>query len=393
MAQPVTALRGRPPEKREQVVSHVRRLIVEGRLKPGDRVPGQVGLKNRFGATATTVEQAMGRLQLQGFVEMQRRRGTFVAPHPPHVSQYALAFPWGESHAPSQFYKAIRKEAEKLQRPERRLSPYFNLDGVADSQDYRALAAQITDHCLAGLIFAYHPHHLIGWPILETKGLPRVAIISSPNFPGIPAVGTDGDDFLDKALDCVVARGRRRVAAITLAHNAGGQDEFAGRFAAAVSARGLVSHPWWVQGASFETPRWAGNAAQVLMSAAPKERPDALLIMDDNLVEHATAGLAAYGVRVPSDVEVIAHTNFPWPTPSAMPVTRLGFDIGKLVAICLERIDQQRCGEATPELTLIPALFEEELASVTHPSVAGGKRVLGLGVKQQRERQAEGVQS
>jgi DNA-binding LacI/PurR family transcriptional regulator len=368
-------------------------MIIGGQLKPGDRVPGHVGLRNRFGATATTVEQAIGRLQVQGFVETQRRRGTFVARHLPHVCQYALAFPWGESHVPSQFYKAIRMEAEKLQQPEQRLSLYFNLDGVADSEDYQALATQVEDHCLAGLIFTYHPHHLIGWPILETKGVPRVAIISSPNFPGIPAVGTDGCDFLDKALDRVVARGRRRVAAITLAHDARGQDDFSARFAEAVAARGLVSHPWWVQGASFETPRWAGNAAQLLMSAAPAERPDALLIMDDNLVEHATAGLAAYGVRVPADVEVIAHTNFPWPTPSAMPVTRLGFDIGKLVATCLERIDQQRCGDATPELTLIPALFEEELASVTHPSVAGGKRVLGLGVKQQRERQAEGVQS
>jgi DNA-binding LacI/PurR family transcriptional regulator len=333
----------------------------------------------------------MGRLQFQGFVEMQRRRGTFVARHLPHASRYALAFPWGESHGPSQFFKAIRKEAEKLQRPERRLSLFFNVDGDANAEDFRDLATQVEDHCLAGLIFTYHPHHLIGWPILETKGVPRVAIISSPNFPGIPAVGTDGWGFLDKALDRVVARGRRRVAAITLAHDAPQQDKFAARFAAALAARGLVSHPWWVQGASFETPRWAGNVAQVLMAAAPTERPDALLIMDDNLVEHATAGLAEYGVRVPADVEVIAHTNFPWPTPSAVPATRLGFDIGKLVATCLELIDQQRRGEATPELTLIPALFEEELTSVTRPSVAGGKRVLGLRTKQEQERQAKGA--
>jgi len=392
MEQQVISVRGRPPEKRERVVRHVRRLIIDGRLKPGDRVPGQVGLKNRFGATATTVEQAMGRLQVQGFVETQRRRGTFVARHLPHASRYALAFPWGESHGPSQFFKAIRKEAEKLQRPERRLSLFFNVDGDANAEDFRDLATQVEDHCLAGLIFTYHPHHLIGWPILETKGVPRVAIISSPNFPGIPAVGTDGWGFLEKALDRVVARGRRRVAAITLAHNAPQQDKFAARFAAALAARGLVSHPWWVQSASFETPRWAGNAAQLLMSAAPSERPDALLIMDDNLVEHATAGLAEYGVCVPADVDVIAHTNFPWPTPSAMPVTRLGFDIGKLVATCLERIDQQRCGETTPELTLIPAVFEEEVISA-RPSVVGGKRVLGVGVKQQQERQTEGVQS
>lgn len=353
--------RGRPPHIRDRVVRHVRGLILDGRLKPGDLVAGHVELKRRFQATATTVEQAMALLQDQGFVEARRRKGTFVAPHPPHLCNYALAFPWGESHAPSQFFLAIRKEAEKLQRPERRLSLFFTQDGDAESADCRRLAAQVADHCLAGLIFAYHPHHWIGWPVLDTQGLPRVAMISAPNFPGIPAVGTDARDFLAKALDRVVARGRRRVAAITLALDPKGQDAFAAQFGEAAAARGLASRPCWVQSAGMEAPRWAGNVAQLLMSGPGAERPDALIVTDDNLVEHATAGLAAAGVRVPADVEVVAHANFPWPTPSAMPVTRLGFDISQLLALCLDRIDQQRRGEPAPKLTLLPAISEEEM--------------------------------
>lgn len=308
----------------------------------------------------------MNLLQAQGFVEARRRRGTFVTAHPPHLCNHALAFPWGESHAPSQFFLAIRKEAEKLQRPERRLSLFFNQDGDAESADCRSLAAQVADRCLAGLIFAYHPHHLIGWPVLETKGLPRVAMISAPNFPGIPAVGTDASDFLAKALDHMVARGRRRVAAITLALDPKGQDAFAAQFGEAVAARGLASRPCWVQSAGMEAPRWASNVAQLLVSGPRAERPDALIVTDDNLVEHATAGLAAAGVRVPRDLDVVAHANFPWPTPSAMPVTRLGFDVRQLLTLCIERIDQQRRGEPAPELTLLPAVFEQQATQTPH---------------------------
>lgn len=352
-----STLRGRPPNKRDQVVRYVRRRIVEGHLQPGDPVTGHEGLMRRFQATSTTVEQAMNQLQAQGFVAAQRRRGTFVAPHPPHVSQYALAFPWGEAHAQSQFYLAIRREAEKLNRPERRVSLFFNQDGDAGSADFQRLATHVANHCLAGLIFAYHPHHLIGWPILETKGLPRVAIISAPNFPGIPAVSPDLADFLGKALDHMVARGRRRVAVITLAQDSQAQDTFAAQFGAAVAARGLESRPWWLQSAAATTPRWAGNVAQLLMVAAPAERPDALIIFDDNLVEHATAGLAEADLHTPVELEIVAHANFPYPTPSKLPVTRLGFDVARLLAVCLDQIDRQRQGQPVPPLTLLPSVF------------------------------------
>ncbi len=54
---------------------------------------------------------------------------------------------------------------------------------------------------------------------------------------------------------------------------------------------------------------------RLLVQGAPGERPDGLVITDDNLVPDLTAGLAESGVK---DV-VVAHTNFPHPTPSAVP--------------------------------------------------------------------------
>jgi hypothetical protein len=78
---------------------------------------------------------------------------------------------------------------------------------------------------------------------------------------------------------------------------------------------------------------------------------------------------------VPADLAVVAHTNFPHPTPSAVPVARLGYDVAKLVMTCMERIDQQRRGEKPPALTLVPALWEGEVGAAKPPVVRGQKSV------------------
>ena len=78
-------------------------------------------------------------------------------------------------------------------------------------------------------------------------------------------------------------------------------------------------------------------------------------------VEYATAGFVKAGIQVPGEVEVVAHCNFPWPTPSALPLQRLGYDVRECLQIFMKMIDRQRSGEpfAPPPL---PARMEEEIS-------------------------------
>ncbi len=50
-----------------------------GRLKPGDRLPGEHDLCDRFGVSRTVVRQALGELEAEGRLRRHRGRGTFVA--------------------------------------------------------------------------------------------------------------------------------------------------------------------------------------------------------------------------------------------------------------------------------------------------------------------------
>ena len=83
-------------------------------------------------------------------------------------------------------------------------------------------------------------------------------------------------------------------------------------------------------------------------------------LVDDNLVEHATAGLIAADVRVPHDLDVIAHCNFPYPPPASTPAKRLGFDARDILDVCVGSIDRQRAGESPAGTSFVRAKFDDE---------------------------------
>ena len=105
--------------------------------------------------------------------------------------------------------------------------------------------------------------------------------------------------------------------------------------------------------------RWQAGA-QLMMKLPSAERPDALVIADDHLVESANAGLYAPGVRVPDDVTVDTHRNFPDHPPTAVPVRWVGASAGQLPETGLNLIVRRLDGDAVPATTIVPTVFERE---------------------------------
>jgi len=62
-----------------QVKEGVRDLIATGGLQPGDPLPGEMELQERFGVSRATVRQALAELSREGRIERHQGRGTFVA--------------------------------------------------------------------------------------------------------------------------------------------------------------------------------------------------------------------------------------------------------------------------------------------------------------------------
>jgi DNA-binding LacI/PurR family transcriptional regulator len=366
-----SGFRTRTPVKQEFILNRVRGDIVEGRLSPGDQLPTRQTLEQEFQVSSATLQRALDQLIRDGFIYARGSMGTFVSERLPFTTNYGVVFP--EVNVPTspwnRFWTALKNEADRIgqsgDQAGRSMPVYYGDEGHADGKEYKRLLKHIRDHRLAGLIFISPVKMYRGTPILTTPDLPRVSIATEESD-GVPSLHLQ--DMHSKALDYLQSRGCKKIALLTSANIAAEGDVQKLWFDGA-AARGMAARWDWVQGLDIRFPQTARNLIQLLMRSSAKDRPDGLLIGDDNLVEYAAAGLIDSGIKVPSDIEVVAHCNFPWPTPSVLPVKRLGYDVRECLQECTTAIDKLRSKKTLAPM-VVPARFEEELR-LDYPSTSG----------------------
>lgn len=358
----VSRTRVRCKIKQNFVFQTLQARIMRGEYPPGSKLPFQAELAQSFQVSGLTIQQAMHRLAREGFVVARRRVGTVVVPKLPHLHNLAFVLPQDPLNTDyfSRFFTVLSNAARYLQdKQDRPIRVFHNINRHSDVEDRQQLLDLINAHQLAGIIFAMHPFLLEGTPILEQAGIPRVAIMNCQEYPQVPAIAYDMQSFIRRALDHLRSRGRRRIAVLAPP----GTDLLDARFEAETVKRGIRCPPHWQQLILQSGAVGACNCVRLLMQDPAATRPDGLIIADDNLVEHALAGLIAEQIRVPTDLEVVVHCNFPWPPTEVMPVTRLGFDSREVLRQCIDLIDQQRRGETVSGVTRVAPVFESELSA------------------------------
>ena len=352
---------GRPPVKQRQIVTELRRQIVSGAIAPSGRVITREKLCQQYDASSVTVQHALDQLTAEGFVIARGTRGTFVSDRPPHLNRYVLVSGFTpKSDNYNLFWTAIENEARRLrQYGGVDIKVWHSVENHIDNEPFQRLVADVKHHSLAGLIFLYAPFAYLRTPLLEGPVMPRVAFMEpDARFPSVQVVQTVYTSVIERGLDYLAARGRRRVAMIMHQYLPVGGVAWLQQ---AVAERGMIIEPHWMQFVSAGISLSANHCAQLLMNRSQSVRPDGLIISDDNLVEATSAGLVRAGVRVPEDLEVVAHCDFPSPTPSELPVKRLGFDARRVLRECINSIDAQRCGKKIGAPIIVQAIFEEEL--------------------------------
>jgi GntR family transcriptional regulator len=67
----------------QRIAGELRAAIVAGSMRPGDRIPSERELAQRYGTTHMTVRQAVGLLREEGLVTTRQGLGSFVQGRPP----------------------------------------------------------------------------------------------------------------------------------------------------------------------------------------------------------------------------------------------------------------------------------------------------------------------
>lgn len=348
-----------PSPGRAQVAAHkIRTQIISGRYRGGAQLPTFDRLVQQHRLSRATMQAVIRQLREDGFVRTVHRSGLFVSETPPHLCRFGLAFGDGPGGPDwNRFMGALLSEAPVVAAAHEgvQLVPYFGLRAGVRDEAHERLMADVAHQRLAGVIVTRGAGFLLREPEIRRHRVPCVAInhLESETH-GAPVVNTDDPGLLEKALGWLGRRGRKRVAVVAMRPSHAVS-------VASCEAVGLSSRPHWLCPIGLEAPGQVRSVVQLLLDYPAKERPDCLVVATDNHVEEALSAVHDTGIRIGTDLDVVAHCNWPWPVESPLPITRVGFHSHQFLNHCLEAIRSQRRGDRPRACTLIPALFEHEL--------------------------------
>ncbi len=343
----------------QQVAALLRGRIVEGHWPPGSQLPTWDTMAKEFDIARPTLMRAMDRLRQDGFVYSKSTRGTFVTERPPHLFRYALVFtshPGPEqtvTHPWNRFWDTLVNQAVITQlRTDMNIPIFYD---VRDSLDdgFIMLADHLENQRLGGLICVGTPE-LLRLPLIVEAQVPKVAIYGGTTEPPMPRVYIDHQSFIEQSLDRLLSLGRRRIAVLSQ------QNDAWHGYEAAMAQRDVATKPFWNLQAA---PDAAANVVRLLFDADNSTAPDGLIITDDNIVAQALGGVLQSGVRVPEQLEIITHCNWPAPVPSPVPVHRLGYDVREIMDAALELLNNP--SPENNDVRLVPARMETTLG-MTH---------------------------
>lgn len=356
-------IRQRRPGKLEAIAQGVRARIIAGDLALGTQLTYRQ-FQQEYQAGMATVQAAVKLLIDDGFLITRERFGTFVSLTPPYLSTYGVIF---HSSAlmtvppDGTFQSVFAHVCQARQHTGIRLNLYFQVTHNPEAGDYPRLLADISSHRLTGLIFP-GTFEIIDSLLAVDPALPIVSAIKYTGAQQIPGCSPDQYSFIDKALDYLAVKRRRKVAMLLTQS----WQDFNEYLLAGLAARGMVMQPFW----RFEVS--AGHGADSLVSTATSlllttagDRPDAMVIGDDILVDAVVKGIHDVGMHVGTDVELVAHCNYPLSRSDQVPIKRLGFSAPEILDHAIHLIDLKRSGQTAPEPVKVAALFDNELTTLS----------------------------
>ncbi len=336
--------------KVEAIARSLKEQILAGRYAPGSRLPTYDALMEQFGVTRPTVGRVLDALRQEGLVTVKGLRKVYVTLRFPHRDRYV----WVTSEQPgsNEWSLFLATTLDVIERGETgipgQVIALVGVDGRANNPEYQQLCEIEARGAAAGLMLV-NSAMLYLLPVLQTPGLPRVAIGAS--LPHASLVTLDFAGLIERASARLLEKGQH--IAVMSPH--------APKLAAAqqrLEALGLRADQLH---AVHAAPIGCEHLTELMFDR--KNRPDAIFVIDDNLVPPVLAGLARAGVQAGKDVYVLAHCNWPRPLGLAEGVEHLGFDVREVLCAGKELIDAPGEG-APPPTRVIPARF---LAELTRP--------------------------
>jgi len=335
-----------PSRKAEQIALVLREEILSGQRAPGAKLPTYDALMEQFRVTRPTVARVLDALREEGLVSEKGARGVFVAERFPHHNRYL----WVTSEQPGslEWTSFMATFLDLIERRETGIAgqvvPLVGVDGRANNPAYQLLCEVVEQGSAAGLLLM-NSSTVYRLPALEKPGLPRAAIWAPLPHAGLVSLAFDA--LIERACTRLMEKGKRLAIMSPHEPNLKAAEEY-------LLAQGLSESKLWPLHVAVVG---CERVTELLFDRADK--PDAVFVTDDNLIEPLLRGLKRAKVEPQRDVYVLGHCNWPRPIGLGQGVEHFGFDVREIFLAAKACIDAQRAGEPTPTRTVYPRFGDE----------------------------------
>ena len=336
--------------KLERVSRAICAEIASGKFPPGGKLPTYDELERIHNVSYITINACIKLLKNSGLVISRERAGVFVSERPPILNRFAMIFP-KEALSENRFLQTILKllNDESVKRKlEFEIFPGF--EPHVDNPDYQKLISELHKMRIGGVAHVSMPSLPDACELLHFPGIPVINASSCMKF--------DDKSYVEKSCDYLLSRKKRRIAVLFQ-----GKNHLVEKFMEKRDKSGMNSPDHWFIPIGTDAREGAGNITRLLLDCPSEKRPNGLIITDDNLVDHALGGVFRSRVKVPEELEIVTHCNWPNPVTSVMPVKRLGYDVGEAVSIIIDILLKSRGKSGLQKTESVPLapLFEEEI--------------------------------
>lgn len=331
--------------RNEEIILDLRRRIVSGEFPPGNALPRRHELLASYQASNVTVQRAVNQLAQEGFINSRGSKGMFVTDNPPNLFRFGVVLPPNhhemEVNGDTQ-WSALEQAMKDIsqERPEYSFSLYhIDLHCDPDLPEFRRLREDLELGLIAGVIFSCSVE-----PQMLLRLKPFRVVLHSPAWEEvIPATVMKHDYRMlaQMAVERLLLRGVSRVAVLMAART---RETVVAAVEQCVRDSGAICRPEWVHGIHHlpEGVWEASRLIRLLCTPAQPERPDGLIVLNENLLPPVLAGLRECGIVPGREIQIVSHCNTPATKPLASGINYVAFNAKSILLHSIDRLRQPR---------------------------------------------------
>lgn len=339
----------------DKIALTIKRKIARGALPANGRLPSRNELLRMVGGSKSTLQKGMALLKAEGFIRSRGRSGTFVAATPPNISTVPIILQGGSEAGSNEYFASITEHVREIERASGKRTPILRIQNVKGKKDdFGRLEALANSFCIQGAIFASYPEGEWMLEPLRSNCIPTAAFTEPGQWPGLNTVWGDYDGLIDNALAFLRSKRCRKAAMVNSIRL---PMSYVDHFHAKCSELSIESGPQWVHGVSTDRygRQWILNLLSLMFGGT--DRPDAVLITDENItpfVAEAIAGMPVTAVSQSSLPRKIIRTD-------DASIRYIGFDVVDIMSECMQAVVSAVPGSCTHRT--IAAKWADEMSS------------------------------